>query len=82
MKLFSFFFFFFFLNKKTSPLRVVCRHQIEGVRGVKRGVDVARADWPCVREGTPLREECPSHPNTTYFIPNQTQLRHNKYVIY
>ncbi|MFS7905507.1 hypothetical protein Hanom_Chr01g00048521 [Helianthus anomalus] len=59
-----------------------CRHQIEGVRGVKMGVDVARADWSCVREGTPLREECPSHPNTTYFIPNQTHLRHNKYVIY
>ncbi|KAJ0780312.1 hypothetical protein HanPI659440_Chr06g0236181 [Helianthus annuus] len=56
------FFFFFFLNKKTSPLRGECRHQIEGVRGVKRGVDVTRADWPCVREGTPLKGECPVHP--------------------
>ncbi|KAJ0725406.1 hypothetical protein HanPI659440_Chr12g0458361 [Helianthus annuus] len=59
---FLFFFFFFFLNKKASPLREECRHQIEGVREFKRGVDVARADWPCVRKGTPLRGECPSHP--------------------
>ncbi|MFS7924167.1 hypothetical protein Hanom_Chr03g00269461 [Helianthus anomalus] len=58
--------FFFFFNKKTSPLRGKCRHQIEGVRGVKRGVDVSRADWPCVREGTPLRGECPVHPQTHF----------------
>ncbi|MFS7987853.1 hypothetical protein Hanom_Chr11g01027721 [Helianthus anomalus] len=38
--------------------REECRHQIERVRGVKRVVDVARADWPCVREGTLLIEEC------------------------
>ncbi|MFS7976025.1 hypothetical protein Hanom_Chr10g00887651 [Helianthus anomalus] len=37
-------FFFFFLNNKTSPLRGKCRHQIKDVRGVKRRVDVARAD--------------------------------------
>ncbi|MFS7905581.1 putative protein kinase CAMK-CDPK family [Helianthus anomalus] len=24
---------------------------------------MARADWVCVKEGTPLREECPLHPN-------------------
>ncbi|KAF5777743.1 hypothetical protein HanRHA438_Chr12g0550271 [Helianthus annuus] len=58
----NYFLFFFFLNKKANPLREECRHQIEGVREFKRGVDVARADWPCVREGTPLRGECPSHP--------------------
>ncbi|MFS7942498.1 hypothetical protein Hanom_Chr06g00489101 [Helianthus anomalus] len=59
---FSFFSFFFFLNKKRSPPREECRHQIEGVGGVKWGVDVARADWLCVREVTPILEECPSHP--------------------
>ncbi|MFS7971237.1 hypothetical protein Hanom_Chr09g00830371 [Helianthus anomalus] len=51
----------FFLIKKQGELRGEWRHQIEGVRGVKRGVDVTRADWPCVREGTPLRGECPVH---------------------
>ncbi|MFS7984667.1 hypothetical protein Hanom_Chr11g00989181 [Helianthus anomalus] len=56
---------FFFFNKKTSPLRGECRHQTEGVRGV----DVTRADWPCVREGTLLRGECPVHPNYIYTQP-------------
>ncbi|MFS8026534.1 hypothetical protein Hanom_Chr16g01487861 [Helianthus anomalus] len=50
-------------KKNASPLREECRHQIEGVRGVKREVDMASADWVCVREGTPLREEFPLDPN-------------------
>ncbi|MFS7974103.1 hypothetical protein Hanom_Chr09g00864621 [Helianthus anomalus] len=54
--------FYFYKNiyiKKTGPSREECRHQIEGMGGVKGGVDVARGDWVCVREGTPLRDECP-----------------------
>ncbi|MFS7956932.1 hypothetical protein Hanom_Chr07g00660491 [Helianthus anomalus] len=51
--------FFFFLNNKTNPLRGECRHQIEDVRGVKNGVDMARADWSCIRNETPLKGECP-----------------------
>ncbi|MFS7934802.1 hypothetical protein Hanom_Chr05g00395981 [Helianthus anomalus] len=53
--------FYFYKNiyiEKTSPPREKCRHQIEGMGGV----DVTRADWVCVRERTPLREECPFHP--------------------
>ncbi|KAM0033988.1 hypothetical protein Hdeb2414_s0016g00492211 [Helianthus debilis subsp. tardiflorus] len=60
--------FYFYKNiyikkNKIKSLREECRHQIEGVRKVKGGVDVARADWVCVRGVTPLLEECPSHPN-------------------
>ncbi|MFS7951601.1 hypothetical protein Hanom_Chr07g00597061 [Helianthus anomalus] len=44
--------FFIKKTKKTSPPREECRHQIEGVRRVRGGVDVARADWVCVREVT------------------------------
>ncbi|MFS8009626.1 hypothetical protein Hanom_Chr14g01287131 [Helianthus anomalus] len=51
-------------QKKTSPPREECRHQIEGVGRVKWGVDVARADWLWVREVTPHLEECPLHPYT------------------
>ncbi|MFS7897115.1 hypothetical protein Hanom_Chr00s006883g01736181 [Helianthus anomalus] len=38
----------------------------------KRGVDVALADWCCVREGTPLLRECPSHP---YLVQPHFQFR-------
>ncbi|MFS7949228.1 hypothetical protein Hanom_Chr06g00569101 [Helianthus anomalus] len=37
-------FFFFLFELKTNPLRGGCRHQIKGVRGVKREVDVSRVD--------------------------------------
>ncbi|MFS7941740.1 hypothetical protein Hanom_Chr06g00479801 [Helianthus anomalus] len=58
----SIFSLFFFLNKKKIPLRGECRHQ-NGVLGeFKRRVDVVLADWWCVKEGTPLLEECPLHP--------------------
>ena len=49
-------------KKNTSPLRGECRHQIGVLGEFKRGVDVAYADWWCVRKGTPLLGECPSHP--------------------
>ncbi|KAJ0582961.1 hypothetical protein HanHA300_Chr04g0157811 [Helianthus annuus] len=61
-----------------SPLRGECRHQIEGVRGVKRRVDVAHANLPSVRDGTLLRGECPVNPKlknvkkkSTYMIRNE-----------
>ncbi|MFS7976830.1 hypothetical protein Hanom_Chr10g00896971 [Helianthus anomalus] len=54
--------FFFFFNKKTSPLRGECRHQIGVLGEFKRGVDVAHEDWLGVREGTHLLGEHPLHP--------------------
>ncbi|MFS7945681.1 hypothetical protein Hanom_Chr06g00527071 [Helianthus anomalus] len=59
--------FYFYKNiyiKKIISKREECRHQIKGMGGVKGRVDVTRGNWVCVREGTPLREECPSHPNS------------------
>ncbi|KAF5802518.1 hypothetical protein HanXRQr2_Chr06g0260411 [Helianthus annuus] len=50
-------------KKNPSPLRGECRHQIGVLGEFKRGIDVALADWWCVREGTPILGECPSHPN-------------------
>ncbi|MFS7933802.1 hypothetical protein Hanom_Chr04g00384091 [Helianthus anomalus] len=49
-------------KKKASPPREECRYQIEGVMGVKRRVDVMRADLVCIKEVTPSLEKCPLHP--------------------
>ncbi|MFS8008823.1 hypothetical protein Hanom_Chr14g01277441 [Helianthus anomalus] len=54
--------FLFFFNKKPSHLRGECRHQFRVLREFKRGVNVARKYWLCVRERTPLLKECPLHP--------------------
>ncbi|MFS7932033.1 hypothetical protein Hanom_Chr04g00363011 [Helianthus anomalus] len=53
----------FFFNKKPSPLRGECRHQIGVLGEFKRGGYVAHEDWLGVREGTHLLGEHPLHPN-------------------
>ncbi|MFS7970230.1 hypothetical protein Hanom_Chr09g00818581 [Helianthus anomalus] len=65
--------FFFFFNKKPSPLRGECRHQIGVLGEFKRGVDVAHEDWLGVREGTHLLGEHPLHPKFLTHIHERTR---------
>ncbi|MFS7974835.1 hypothetical protein Hanom_Chr10g00873421 [Helianthus anomalus] len=66
-----------FFNKKPSHLRGECRHQFKVLGEFKRGVDVAHENWLCVREGTPILEECPLHPKLRLVFIKTLKLKSN-----